>query len=108
MTPSSSEAVSAVRGSHRPSGRLRDRVLLRQLIAGTSNHSWTFSQDRFRKFRTCLLHWVLSLLPPDAAKPFSVVAFHCRHMFHKECLPAPSVVSRGSCVSPSRGLSGSC
>ncbi|XP_025785570.1 vacuolar protein sorting-associated protein 41 homolog [Puma concolor] len=33
------------------------------------------------------------ILPSDAAKPFSVVAFHCRHMFHKECLPVPSMNS---------------
>ncbi|KAG8515093.1 Vacuolar protein sorting-associated protein 41 [Galemys pyrenaicus] len=33
------------------------------------------------------------VLPSDAAKPFSVVVFHCRHMFHKECLPMPSMVS---------------
>lgn len=32
-------------------------------------------------------------LPLDAAKPFSMVVFHCRHMFHKECLPVPSMVS---------------
>ncbi|GAB1297941.1 Vacuolar protein sorting-associated protein 41 homolog [Apodemus speciosus] len=31
------------------------------------------------------------ILPTDAAKPFSVVVFHCRHMFHKECLPVPSM-----------------
>ncbi|XP_051024063.1 vacuolar protein sorting-associated protein 41 homolog isoform X2 [Acomys russatus] len=31
------------------------------------------------------------ILPTDAAKPFSVVVFHCRHMFHKECLPMPSM-----------------
>uniref|UniRef100_A0A5F9DMY6 Vacuolar protein sorting-associated protein 41 homolog n=1 Tax=Oryctolagus cuniculus TaxID=9986 RepID=A0A5F9DMY6_RABIT len=33
------------------------------------------------------------ILPSDAAKPFSVVVFHCRHMFHKECLPVPSMNS---------------
>jgi len=33
------------------------------------------------------------ILPSDAAKPFSVLVFHCRHMFHKECLPGPSTVS---------------
>nr|KAF6470533.1 VPS41 subunit of HOPS complex [Molossus molossus] len=33
------------------------------------------------------------VLPSDAAKPFSVVVFHCRHMFHKECLPVPSLTS---------------
>uniref|UniRef100_A0A8D1YQZ1 Vacuolar protein sorting-associated protein 41 homolog n=2 Tax=Sus scrofa TaxID=9823 RepID=A0A8D1YQZ1_PIG len=33
------------------------------------------------------------VLPSDAAKPFSVVVFHCRHMFHKECLPVPSMSS---------------
>lgn len=27
------------------------------------------------------------------AKPFSVVVFHCRHMFHKECLPSSGTVS---------------
>lgn len=30
---------------------------------------------------------------PDMAKPFSVVVFHCRHMFHKECLPSSGAVS---------------
>ncbi|MGH0169797.1 UNVERIFIED_CONTAM: hypothetical protein FKN15_078471 [Acipenser sinensis] len=29
----------------------------------------------------------------DTAKVFNVVVFHCRHMFHKECLPSPSTVS---------------
>ncbi|KAB0375877.1 hypothetical protein FD755_012520, partial [Muntiacus reevesi] len=33
------------------------------------------------------------ILPSDAAKPFSMVVFHCRHMFHKECLPVPSMTS---------------
>ena len=36
---------------------------------------------------------LLCPLPLDAAKPFSMVVFHCRHMFHKECLPVPSMVS---------------
>nr|XP_033786133.1 vacuolar protein sorting-associated protein 41 homolog [Geotrypetes seraphini] len=33
------------------------------------------------------------VLPSDAAKPFNVTVFHCRHMFHKECLPIPSMMS---------------
>ncbi|KAF4020235.1 hypothetical protein G4228_012017, partial [Cervus hanglu yarkandensis] len=33
------------------------------------------------------------ILVDDAAKPFSMVVFHCRHMFHKECLPVPSMTS---------------
>ncbi|XP_023569135.1 vacuolar protein sorting-associated protein 41 homolog [Octodon degus] len=37
------------------------------------------------------------ILPTDAAKPFSMVVFHCRHMFHKECLPVPSVNSVQYC-----------
>lgn len=28
----------------------------------------------------------------DMAQPFSVVVFHCRHMFHKECLPSSGTV----------------
>uniref|UniRef100_H3AZP1 Vacuolar protein sorting-associated protein 41 homolog n=2 Tax=Latimeria chalumnae TaxID=7897 RepID=H3AZP1_LATCH len=32
------------------------------------------------------------ILPSDAAKSFSVVVFHCRHMFHKECVPSPSAM----------------
>ncbi|XP_042202802.1 vacuolar protein sorting-associated protein 41 homolog isoform X2 [Callorhinchus milii] len=31
------------------------------------------------------------ILPADVAKMFSVVVFHCRHMFHKECLPTPGM-----------------
>ncbi|XP_043544864.1 vacuolar protein sorting-associated protein 41 homolog [Chiloscyllium plagiosum] len=31
------------------------------------------------------------ILPTDIAKPFSVVVFHCRHMFHKDCLPTPGM-----------------
>ncbi|XP_075068680.1 vacuolar protein sorting-associated protein 41 homolog [Mixophyes fleayi] len=27
------------------------------------------------------------ILPTDASKPLGVVVFHCRHMFHRECLP---------------------
>lgn len=33
------------------------------------------------------------ILPSDASKPYGVVLFHCRHMFHKECLPVPSTMS---------------
>uniref|UniRef100_A0A3Q4H7W7 Vacuolar protein sorting-associated protein 41 homolog n=1 Tax=Neolamprologus brichardi TaxID=32507 RepID=A0A3Q4H7W7_NEOBR len=29
-----------------------------------------------------------TILPSDMAKTFNVVVFHCRHMFHKECLPS--------------------
>lgn len=36
-----------------------------------------------------LLHTCVS----DMAKPFNVVVFHCRHMFHKECLPSSGTVS---------------
>ncbi|KAK7123924.1 hypothetical protein R3I93_022129 [Phoxinus phoxinus] len=32
------------------------------------------------------------ILPPDTAQAFGVVVFHCRHMFHKECLPSPGTV----------------
>ncbi|XP_059501806.1 vacuolar protein sorting-associated protein 41 homolog [Stegostoma tigrinum] len=31
------------------------------------------------------------ILPTDIAKTFSVVVFHCRHMFHKDCLPTPGM-----------------
>ncbi|XP_067888326.1 vacuolar protein sorting-associated protein 41 homolog isoform X2 [Heterodontus francisci] len=31
------------------------------------------------------------ILPTDTAKTFSVVVFHCRHMFHKDCLPIPGM-----------------
>lgn len=34
----------------------------------------------------------------DMAKPFCVVVFHCRHMFHKECLPSVGTVSDGPVV----------
>uniref|UniRef100_A0A4W3IZ86 Vacuolar protein sorting-associated protein 41 homolog n=1 Tax=Callorhinchus milii TaxID=7868 RepID=A0A4W3IZ86_CALMI len=37
------------------------------------------------------------ILPADVAKMFSVVVFHCRHMFHKECLPTPGMVSCQFC-----------
>nr|XP_009677728.1 PREDICTED: vacuolar protein sorting-associated protein 41 homolog isoform X3 [Struthio camelus australis] len=33
------------------------------------------------------------ILPSDASKSFNVVVFHCRHMFHKECLPVSNTVS---------------
>uniref|UniRef100_A0A4W6CPV5 VPS41 subunit of HOPS complex n=1 Tax=Lates calcarifer TaxID=8187 RepID=A0A4W6CPV5_LATCA len=33
-----------------------------------------------------------TILPSDMAKPFGVVVFHCRHMFHKECLPSPGTI----------------
>ncbi|KAF3836339.1 hypothetical protein F7725_028897 [Dissostichus mawsoni] len=33
-----------------------------------------------------------AILPSDMAKPFSVVVFHCRHMFHKECLPSSGAI----------------
>ncbi|XP_070582392.1 vacuolar protein sorting-associated protein 41 homolog isoform X4 [Erythrolamprus reginae] len=33
------------------------------------------------------------ILPTDASKSFSVIIFHCRHMFHKECFPEPNTES---------------
>ncbi|XP_014884004.1 vacuolar protein sorting-associated protein 41 homolog isoform X1 [Poecilia latipinna] len=33
-----------------------------------------------------------TILPSDMAQPFSVVVFHCRHMFHKECLPSSGTI----------------
>ncbi|KAG7524880.1 vacuolar protein sorting-associated protein 41-like [Solea senegalensis] len=33
-----------------------------------------------------------TILPSDMAKLFNVVVFHCRHMFHKECLPSPGMI----------------
>uniref|UniRef100_A0A9J7WY03 Vacuolar protein sorting-associated protein 41 homolog n=2 Tax=Cyprinus carpio TaxID=7962 RepID=A0A9J7WY03_CYPCA len=32
------------------------------------------------------------ILPSDTAQAFGVVVFHCRHKFHKECLPSPGNV----------------
>ncbi|XP_041103206.1 vacuolar protein sorting-associated protein 41 homolog isoform X1 [Polyodon spathula] len=32
------------------------------------------------------------ILPTDTSKVFNVVVFHCRHMFHKDCLPSPSTI----------------
>lgn len=34
--------------------------------------------------------WLFSDLPvfSDMGKPFGAVMFHCRHMFHRECLPS--------------------
>ncbi|KAI4885937.1 hypothetical protein NFI96_011058 [Prochilodus magdalenae] len=37
----------------------------------------------------------VTILPSDTAQPFSVVVFHCRHMFHKECLPSPGNIPGG-------------
>uniref|UniRef100_A0AAR2J862 Vacuolar protein sorting-associated protein 41 homolog n=1 Tax=Pygocentrus nattereri TaxID=42514 RepID=A0AAR2J862_PYGNA len=37
----------------------------------------------------------VTILPSDTAQPFSVVVFHCRHMFHKECLPSPGTIPGG-------------
>uniref|UniRef100_A0AAY4C312 Vacuolar protein sorting-associated protein 41 homolog n=1 Tax=Denticeps clupeoides TaxID=299321 RepID=A0AAY4C312_9TELE len=33
-----------------------------------------------------------TILPSDTAQAFGVVVFHCRHMFHKECLPSPGTI----------------
>uniref|UniRef100_A0A673C4M9 Vacuolar protein sorting-associated protein 41 homolog n=1 Tax=Sphaeramia orbicularis TaxID=375764 RepID=A0A673C4M9_9TELE len=48
-----------------------------------------------------------TILPSDMAKPFSVVVFHCRHMFHKECLPSsgtlPGVQFCNICSAKRRG-----
>lgn len=43
----------------------------------------------FYFFKAVIVHFCVS----DMAKPFSVVVFHCRHMFHKECLPSSGSVS---------------
>ncbi|KAM3928991.1 vacuolar protein sorting-associated protein 41 homolog [Leptodactylus fuscus] len=34
-----------------------------------------------------------SILPTDSSKPLGVVVFHCRHMFHRECLPVGNTMS---------------
>ncbi|KAF3703710.1 Vacuolar protein sorting-associated protein 41 -like protein S53 [Channa argus] len=48
-----------------------------------------------------------TILPSDMAKSFSVVVFHCRHMFHKECLPSsgtfPGVQFCNICSAKKRG-----
>uniref|UniRef100_H2M7Z1 Vacuolar protein sorting-associated protein 41 homolog n=1 Tax=Oryzias latipes TaxID=8090 RepID=H2M7Z1_ORYLA len=33
-----------------------------------------------------------AILPSEMSKSFSVVVFHCRHMFHKECLPSQGTI----------------
>ncbi|XP_072009383.1 vacuolar protein sorting-associated protein 41 homolog isoform X1 [Engystomops pustulosus] len=33
------------------------------------------------------------ILPTDSLKPLGVVVFHCRHMFHRECLPVGNTMS---------------
>ncbi|XP_040209124.1 vacuolar protein sorting-associated protein 41 homolog [Rana temporaria] len=33
------------------------------------------------------------ILPTDTSKPLGVVVFHCRHMFHRECLPVGNTMS---------------
>ncbi|XP_069776750.1 vacuolar protein sorting-associated protein 41 homolog isoform X7 [Narcine bancroftii] len=42
------------------------------------------------------------ILPADAAKTFSVVVFHCRHIFHKDCLPSPGMFCN-ICSAKNRG-----
>uniref|UniRef100_A0A8C7R302 Vacuolar protein sorting-associated protein 41 homolog n=1 Tax=Oncorhynchus mykiss TaxID=8022 RepID=A0A8C7R302_ONCMY len=48
-----------------------------------------------------------SILPSDMAQNFSVAVFHCRHMFHKECLPSlgtiPGVQFCNICSAKRRG-----
>lgn len=43
-------------------------------------------------YSSFMLHTCVS----DMAKSFSVVVFHCRHMFHKECLPSQGTVSNST------------
>uniref|UniRef100_UPI00398E8932 vacuolar protein sorting-associated protein 41 homolog isoform X2 n=1 Tax=Pristiophorus japonicus TaxID=55135 RepID=UPI00398E8932 len=45
------------------------------------------------------------ILHADAAKTFSVVVFHCRHMFHKDCLPTPGMFCN-ICSAKRRGPAG--
>ncbi|XP_072268322.1 vacuolar protein sorting-associated protein 41 homolog isoform X2 [Pyxicephalus adspersus] len=33
------------------------------------------------------------ILPADTSKPLGVVVFHCRHMFHRDCLPVGNTMS---------------
>uniref|UniRef100_A0A8C4RPL1 Vacuolar protein sorting-associated protein 41 homolog n=1 Tax=Erpetoichthys calabaricus TaxID=27687 RepID=A0A8C4RPL1_ERPCA len=33
-----------------------------------------------------------AILPLDTAKSYNIVVFHCRHMFHKECLSSSSTI----------------
>lgn len=42
----------------------------------------------------CLMR--LHVCVSDMAQSFSVVVFHCRHMFHKECLPSSGPVGGSS------------
>ncbi|XP_032875860.1 vacuolar protein sorting-associated protein 41 homolog isoform X1 [Amblyraja radiata] len=42
------------------------------------------------------------ILPADAAKTFSAVVFHCRHIFHKDCLPSPGMFCN-ICSAKNRG-----
>ncbi|XP_059840611.1 vacuolar protein sorting-associated protein 41 homolog isoform X1 [Hypanus sabinus] len=43
------------------------------------------------------------ILPGEAAKPFSVVVFYCRHIFHKDCLPSPGMQFCNICSAKNRG-----
>ncbi|XP_072108209.1 vacuolar protein sorting-associated protein 41 homolog isoform X1 [Mobula birostris] len=43
------------------------------------------------------------ILPAEAAKPFSVVVFYCRHIFHKDCLPSPGMQFCNICSAKNRG-----
>ncbi|XP_038665866.1 vacuolar protein sorting-associated protein 41 homolog isoform X2 [Scyliorhinus canicula] len=45
------------------------------------------------------------ILPADTAKTFNVVVFHCRHMFHKDCLPTPGMFCN-ICSAKRRGPAG--
>ncbi|KAL8165637.1 UNVERIFIED_CONTAM: Vacuolar protein sorting-associated protein 41 [Gekko kuhli] len=33
------------------------------------------------------------ILPTNASEAFRVTVFHCRHLFHKECIPEPNTNS---------------
>ncbi|XP_041045618.1 vacuolar protein sorting-associated protein 41 homolog isoform X1 [Carcharodon carcharias] len=45
------------------------------------------------------------IFPGDTAKTFNVVVFHCRHMFHKDCLPTPGMFCN-ICSAKRRGPAG--
>ncbi|KAM4688354.1 vacuolar protein sorting-associated protein 41 homolog [Discoglossus pictus] len=64
-----------------------DSLSLLKKMHRTQSRAMLVDDENFCE--TCLS----PILPTDTSKPLAVVIFHCRHMFHRECLPVTSPIS---------------
>ncbi|KAM5156743.1 vacuolar protein sorting-associated protein 41 homolog [Mantella aurantiaca] len=64
-----------------------DSLLLLKKMHKTQSRAMMVDEDNICE--ACLS----PILPTDTSKPLGVVVFHCRHMFHRECLSVGNTIS---------------